>query len=203
MWHSLIFSTIIVLVYSRLHIVQGIEDKSTKKFSVSSSLQDFSSAQQQPLINSRVPPFQPKANEETNFYLPIPYNYNPQIPQIEQDHSTNPDGGSRQSRTLWHLFDTRLHRPRQYQRTSNYRNRNGWTSYRNNDNNNRNPIIDLTNHFIGKAIALKRLPFQVMQEVFHQPLGQNYRTYGSCQYGPCRSVKHAIDSFFKAGFLGR
>lgn len=67
---------------------------------------------------------------------------------------------------------------------------------------NQNILTDLSNHIHRKINFLHRLPYQILKELRNQPVGRHYQHYGSCQYRPCLSLRHAVDSFFTKGLFG-
>lgn len=60
-------------------------------------------------------------------------------------------------------------------------------------------VVNLKNNLFRNVMGLKRYPMQLLLGRYP---GTDYRKHGSCQYGPCRSVQHAMDTFIRNGFLG-
>lgn len=60
-------------------------------------------------------------------------------------------------------------------------------------------VINLKHNLFRNIMELKRYPMQLLMG--RKP-GKDYRKHGSCQYGPCRNVQHAVDTFFRNGFFG-
>lgn len=167
--------------------------------------------------DTRIPPFQPKADktmEEPDFYvpIPIPFSFNPAPTSEDGNHETqtNEIHGARQRRDIFDndRYFHRDHHSNFFDRSSAFadRHRHQSTSFDSRRSymlgqNLRRAIFGLKHNIIRGLKSLVGNPHYHLRQ--HRPFGRDYRNYGSCQSRPCRSVGHAIDSFFKGGFLGK